>query len=227
MLTDIPNPVIHTPTNCLVVGPTHSGKTTFIRKLLENRHTVFKDGEGRVPNQIHYLYGSQWQPVFTEMQQELPITFIQGFPKDVESKLDTHGEPGIVVIEDMHSLLETSQEAFDFATKKTHHMGKATIIVLHSLFGRERLRNLRENSEVLFLFGFRNETSRINLFLGRYETGQRREALCKWYNKVTESVGDYICINTSLRVEDSRLRYTTNFIGVEAEGKALRFFQLP
>jgi len=68
---------LETPTTIMVCGPTNSGKTTFVKRLLENASVMFKEA----PTYILYCYGSVWQTIFTEMQRSIErILFHEGIP---------------------------------------------------------------------------------------------------------------------------------------------------
>lgn len=76
---------------CVVIsGITNSGKTTFVKRLLENKNDMFDPK----PLNVTYFYG-QFQNTFNEMEQDMPfIQFEQGLPdqdKIIElSNPDTH-----------------------------------------------------------------------------------------------------------------------------------------
>ena len=65
--------LIH-PSNIIVSGPTGSGKTQFVSRILKSRNS------DPFPTRILYLY-SEWQQEYDNLLESLPeITFQRGFP---------------------------------------------------------------------------------------------------------------------------------------------------
>ena len=61
---------------CIVAGCTQSGKTVWVKKLLENAKTTISPP----PQRIIWCYG-QWQPMYLEMIKTIPgIELNEGIP---------------------------------------------------------------------------------------------------------------------------------------------------
>ena len=68
------------PCPALVAGPTCSGKTQFVKRLLEAGEEMI-DG---APENIIWCYG-MYQPAYDEMQRTIRnLTFIEGVPIDLD-----------------------------------------------------------------------------------------------------------------------------------------------
>ena len=69
------------PFTCIVAGCTQSGKTVWVKKLLENAKTTISPP----PERIIWCYG-QWQPMYVEMIKTIPgIELNEGIPSDIDS----------------------------------------------------------------------------------------------------------------------------------------------
>ena len=68
-----PNPLVsgpetlHHPFTCIVAGCTQSGKTLWVKTLLENAQQTIRPP----PQRIIWCYG-QWQPMYLEMIHTIP-----------------------------------------------------------------------------------------------------------------------------------------------------------
>ena len=66
------------PFTCLIAGPTKSGKTTLLKKILSYHEQMITHKIDR----IVYCY-SRWQDAFDELKQTCEIEFKEGLP-DIE-----------------------------------------------------------------------------------------------------------------------------------------------
>ena len=73
--------VMQHPFTCIVAACTQSGKTVWVKSLLENSQTTISPA----PQRIIWCYG-QWQPSYFDMLRTMPgIEFNQGFPDDIDN----------------------------------------------------------------------------------------------------------------------------------------------
>ena len=87
----------HPATFC-AAGPTSSGKTNWVCKLIKYRKHVFVDA----PERIIWCYG-QYQPAYEELSRDLPnIQFIEGLPEDWSDLIDP-GVKNLIILDDLMS----------------------------------------------------------------------------------------------------------------------------
>lgn len=67
------------PATYLIAGVTGSGKSHFVKKLLENKDKHFENP----PGSVLYLYGA-WQDGFTEMEKWRNVKFYNGLPSSTQ-----------------------------------------------------------------------------------------------------------------------------------------------
>jgi hypothetical protein len=73
--------VLQHPFTCIVAGCTQSGKTVWVKSLLENAQKTISPPLQR----IIWCYG-QWQPSYFDMMRTMPgIEFNQGIPDDIDN----------------------------------------------------------------------------------------------------------------------------------------------
>ena len=137
--------LIH-PFTCLVAVPTGSGKTSFLKKLLELKNEKIY----QCPEKILWCY-SQWQPLYATMKD---VEFRQGLP-DVE-KLKSC----LLVLDDIMDHLES--EVADLFTKGSHHKNISVIAVTQNVFHQSRFqRTISLNTHYMVLFKNPRDASQI------------------------------------------------------------------
>ena len=80
----------------LMAGPTSSGKTYYVKRLLEGGEDIIQN----TPENIIWCYGMD-QTLYHGMQETIPnITFVEGVPNDLEATLDPSVR-NLIVLDDM------------------------------------------------------------------------------------------------------------------------------
>ena len=90
--------ILQHPFTMMLAGPTGSGKTYWMKQLLERARIMIKPR----PERIIWCY-KRWQPMFDEMKQTIKnIFFVQGIPEDMNSDsfIDTR-YPSMIILDDL------------------------------------------------------------------------------------------------------------------------------
>ena len=176
------------PSTTLLSGPSNSGKTHLLSKILQNKDKLF---EGGIFQTI--LFYSHWQPIYNEwLSNGLIIHAHQGVPSTAEFK-DLCGyytlENGVgVIFDDLGSQILKNLEFFeDLFVVLSHHMKIAVFLVLHNLYERG-LRKISLNSTRIILTKSTRDSSQIQFFA--------RQSFPRSKNFLP-SVYKYICENQS------------------------------
>lgn len=136
------------PSNIMVCGPTKSGKTQFVYKLLRHRNWLFRPGVKKV-----LFIFSEEQKIYDQMKDEFgdSITFVQGIPDDPYTYFKPH-EHGVIVVDDMMCEIERNAgEVSKWFTKGTHHKNISLVLLVQNLFPKN-MRNISLNAHYLVLF---------------------------------------------------------------------------
>ena len=85
-MSDEYDPRLRVPGNMQIVGPSLSGKTTWLYRLVRDAPVYFRrvDGSPCFFKKIVYCYGSPWQPIFNDFQA-LGVIFHPNLPDDLET----------------------------------------------------------------------------------------------------------------------------------------------
>ena len=124
--------VLQHPFTMLLCGPTSSGKSCWMNKLLTHAKTMINPP----PERIIWCY-KRWQPLFSEMQQTIKnIVFVHGIPEDLndDSFIDTR-YPSLIVIDDLMRDATNSKDVCELFVEGSHHrnISVACIMHMHSL----------------------------------------------------------------------------------------------
>ena len=137
--------LIH-PSNIIVSGPTGSGKTQFVSRILKSRNI------DPFPTRILYLY-SEWQQEYDNLLESLPeITFQRGFP-DQLMDLFVPSQNNLLILDDQMSKAGDTKELADLFTKGSHHRNLTIIYIGQNHFDKSKsMRTASLNSQYIILF---------------------------------------------------------------------------
>ena len=141
--------LLQTPFTMCLAGSTSSGKTTFVRRLLDNLYRMTSEEPGK----ILYCYGA-FQPLYEEIKKDHPdVTFIEGLPcRDDMEQLASRG-PSLVVLDDLLSEVTNSRDMQSLFTRYSHHRNISVIFVSQNIFfGGKYTKTINLNTHYLVLF---------------------------------------------------------------------------
>ena len=178
----VPEHLFNTPTTIIISGATGSGKTTWLKKVLQNA-SLFKTK----PDRIVYCYGV-WQDSFKDMHE---VEFRKG--------LDIPGNDGgdhmIIVLDDLMSQVVQSPSAESLFTEGSHHRNITVIFILQNLFQQgKHARTIMLNSHYIVLFKNPRDIQQVRI-LGR-QLGQEK-AVEEAYKDCMKKPYGYLMIDLS------------------------------
>jgi len=149
----IPLPFRH-PSTILIAGPTGSGKTEFLVKLLTQR------GIEPFPERIIWIY-SEWQDAYERIKKKLGVAekkleFIKDFDDSLYDSLDRRVR-NLVVLDDQMENRDMQRNGGSglakFFTQGSHHRNLTIVYIVQNLFHQSRaMRTVSLNSHYLVLF---------------------------------------------------------------------------
>ena len=147
------------PFTMILGGPTGSGKTFFLMKILIFFRTMIQPN----PKKITY-YFSEWQSIFNEMKAIISfIEFKEGLPS-IEA---FDNENQLVILDDLMSETKDNEDILALFTKKSHHRNISIILITQNIFCKGQcMRSMSLNSHYLVIFNNPRDRSQIK-FLSR------------------------------------------------------------
>ena len=195
-----------------VVGPSQSGKTTFVLNLLDEYLEIFHDPR---PSRILWFYGvhqSALNQLLKSKQQYLgiPIEIKEGIPSVTDIR-----KGDLIVMDDLLSESQSSKAVSQMFTRHAHHHRCFIIFLSQNLFaGGKEYRTQSLNTHYLVLFKNPRDKSQIN-FLAR-QVEPRSRAFIDMYEEATKRPHGYLFIDLTQECPDE-YRYRTNILPADPQ----------
>jgi len=192
------------PSTMLISGPTCSGKTTFLFRLIDNAARLFE----RAPEAIVYCYGSAWQDEFDRYKQ-MGVRFVKGVP---DLRLFQNKKPALLILDDLLSQSKekaANQAISDLFTRDAHHLGIAVIFVVQNIF-EPKIRTITLNSHYLLLFTNPRDVGQMAV-LARQIYGEEWRYCVEAYRDATKEPFSYLFIDLH-PLQQQRYRLRTNIM---------------
>jgi hypothetical protein len=202
--------VLQHPFTCIVAGCTQSGKTVWVKSLLEK-------AQSPPPQRIIWCYG-QWQPSYFDMMRTMPgIEFNQGIPDDIDNAdyLDV-SQRNLIVLDDLMAQSGKDKRISDLFTKGSHHRNLSIIYIVQNIFhqGKE-MRNISLNAHYIVLFKSPRDKQQISMLARQVNPGKVQEFM-KSYEDATSRPHGYLMLDLKPTTDDQQ-RLKTNILPGEIE----------
>lgn len=213
----------HIPGNMCCYGPTCSGKTTWICDLLSGIDGHFYTKNNQNVKRVVYCYNSIFQERFKPLQKK-GVEFKQGLPSDVESLFPPSKQPGILVLDDLMSEVNSAESTLHTVTVTAHHSNIFLIVTQQCLHPRgKNAVQLRQNFHYKVMFPYPADKQNVKRFLSNCESGDQLKHLYDYYSRCCEDEGYHrYFIIAAHPLEKNRLAtYRTNVLKSEGNTKIL------
>lgn len=186
-------PFLKHPFCMLVCGPSNSGKSYFVKRILDTK--LIKP----FPPKIIWCYGA-YQKLFNEMPG---IEFHDGLPADIHEIRDV-----LVIIDDLMSELANDKKLSSLFTKGSHHRNLSVIFIVQNMFHKgSEMRNISLNSSYMCCFKNLRDKQQISC-LGRQMYPNKSKYFLESYNDATAKPYGYLFIDLKSETNE-RLRLRT------------------
>ena len=134
------DPRFQHPFTAMISGPTNSGKTFFVTRVIEHlREMIFP-----IPEEIIWFYG-EWQRSYSNIRG---VTFIEGL-QGID-RLDNR-KRRLCIVDDLMD--ETDEKITKLFTKGSHHRSISIVYIVQNLFAKSKEhRTISLNSQYLVVF---------------------------------------------------------------------------
>jgi hypothetical protein len=144
MMTLVYECTLKHPARILIFGPTFSGKTTLVTKILENQEQLFNLKFDRI------LYCSDGSMLKTRNQVENIETY-ECFDKDLFDQFDPNMRNCLIIDDFMHRAANDIQIS-ELFTKRSHHQNVTIILLMQNIFPKSKyMTDIKRNASYIFL----------------------------------------------------------------------------
>ena len=171
--------------NMLVIGPTGSGKSFFIVRLIENGEQVFNIK----PANVYWCYGHR-----TALHEQLTarnFNMIDGLPQN----FDFIQPNSIIVLDDLMFDAANSELVTQLFIRGAHHIPCFVIFTQHNLFHRSgESRNRQLNTQYMVLFKNPRDAAQLN-FLSNQMFPNSKHYLTSIFQRATFNQHAYLFLD--------------------------------
>jgi hypothetical protein len=194
------------PTTLCLTGVSQGGKTSYVIKLLQNKHQMFEHPVDRVL----YIY-AVWNENFSEMEKKNDIQFHQYLPSHdlLEKFISNDNKHLIIVIDDLMQEVINSTEAQSLFVRDSHHKNITVIYITQNIFCKGKFsRTIALNCHYYILFRSPRDVNQIKIFAR--QTGLN-STLMEAYSDCVSRMYGYLVVDLSPRSENSIKLFTNIF----------------
>jgi hypothetical protein len=180
---------------CTVAGPTSSGKTWFVFRLIKHVESMITPP----PEKIVYCYG-EFQSMFAEYPT---VEFQEGLPS--VDQFDGR-QRVLLIVDDLMN--EADQNVCNLFTKLSHHRNVSVVFITQNLFHKNKfVRTMNLNTHYIVMFKNPRDASQVAILARQMYPG-KSQFVVEAYEDATKEPHGYLLID--LRPDtDDRYRIRT------------------
>ena len=188
------------PFTCVISGPTGSGKTVLLRRILANWKSIINNLESRDSIKVPWCYGEFQELYKSPVAVTVNITYVEGLPSEDELKKEMCD---ITVVDDLMYETAEDKRLANMFTKGSHHVGYSLFYVVQNFFHRSKqMRTITLNAHYVILMKSGRDLNQIMHF-GRQIFPNKPNYFLEVYNDATTSTFGYLLVD--LRPETSEV----------------------
>ena len=195
------------PFSMIVSGPSNSGKTYFVKTLIENVEKVISQ---KIEN-IVYIYAC-WQPLYDDLLKSRNINFVEGIPTSLcDDDLLPVNKNNLLIIDDLMNDASNNVEVQNVFTKYVHHRNLSCLYLVQNLFFQGKVsRTINLNTNYLVLFKNPRDKYQVMLMARQMFPG-KSAFFMECFEDATSVPYGYLLVDYKARTPD-HLRLRTDLL---------------
>ena len=201
------------PTTIMIAGPTFSGKTTFVRRMLHD-HMI-----DPAPQRIIWIYKEKGdESEFAQLKQEFPqVEFLSKLDIGRLDNLDAR-ENNLVILDDVMSEAGDSKEVAKIFTQGAHHRNMTVVFLVQNVFQQaKQMRTISLNTHYLVLYKNPRDQSQIRVLSYQMFPG-KKNFLVDAYSDATKTPHSYLLVDLHPETPDQYRVRSKKFPGDDLTG---------
>jgi hypothetical protein len=188
------------PFTCMAAGPTSSGKTVLVRRILKHHKSIiYFKGMSIEKLKVFWAYG-QWQNLYKEEIPNVEMRYVEGLPSEEEILSD---KPHIIIIDDLMSELGSDKKLTNLFTKGSHHNDISVIFISQNIFHQgSQMRTISLNCHYMLLMKNPRDKAQI-MALAAQIYPNKSKFLIEAFNDATKSQFGYIKVDMKQDTPDN------------------------
>lgn len=185
-----PNPFeFKHPFTSMVAGPTSSGKTVIVSKIIKNIDSLVDKKIER----IVYCY-SLWQNEYDEiLKNNMKVEFHQGI---IESKELDPTCNNLVILDDLMDICEKDEETRNLFIKGSHHLNTSLIYIVQNVFSNGKYsRTISLNTKYFILTKNKRDARQIMTLASQMYPTNSKFLIEAYYDAISQSQYGYLVID--------------------------------
>lgn len=180
------------PFTCTIAGPSQSGKTVFLLKLLKALPCYVHP----TPTRVVWCYGIENEQQMKKIQAcatHLPIEFIRGLPESMDTF--SPEDNNLLILDDLMQDAGKNDYIAELFTKGSHHRNLSIFLVLQNIFHQAcKMRDIHTSTNYMVLFKNPRDWSQV-LYLERQCFPYFKKYLVSAYQQACERPHGYLIID--------------------------------
>lgn len=183
------------PFTMIVSGPSQSGKSTLIAKLIERRYEL-------IDTPIHdvtYLYTEVQPAFFGRLKEKVPeIKFHKGLPEEFGNDDNNHK---LIICDDLMSEMSQSKDALNLFVRGSHHRNISVIFLIQNFFYKN-LRTLTTNAKYIILMKNVRDSGFASVLGRQMNANKKNLAMEAAWKDVCKSKYGYLVVDLDANQND-------------------------
>ena len=169
------------PASIIIAGPSRSGKTSFLRRILEEK-TIYP-----FPTRILFVYG-EWQSDYDRLQQNVGnIEFVKGPMNEELYDSFNSSQPNMLVLDDQMTEAGKTNQLEKYFVQGSHHRNLSVVFIVQNIFEKGKaMRTTTLNANYLVLYKTPRDRGQIAI-LGRQMYPTKWKSFLSAFEQATQN----------------------------------------
>lgn len=177
------------PFNAIVVGPSGTGKTVLVRRLIAQYRCVTNITAPSIKVLWAYSVPESLRPIETA---SVSVEFYQGLPSEAVLR---QKKPNILVLDDLQFDVSDNEKAASIFTKLSHHLSMSVFYIVHNFFLKSKMaRTIAVNLHYVIFMRNPRDVSQIKHFASQLGFSDQKHFLSA-YKKATDHNWSYFVVD--------------------------------